>query len=115
MRQKLTDTTYAIALLIALTLVFATLASFTTQAQSNAQQGTSFTLEGKITESAPGKLTVSTEDNIIFHVTYDEKTSIYRKDGSAGSPSDLKVGATIKAAGELSPAGVVEANRIDLE
>lgn len=102
-------------MLWALALAFASWSPSTARAQSNSQQGTSFNLEGKITEHTSGKLTVSTEDNIIFHVTYDQKTSIYRKDGSAGSPEDLKVGATIKAAGELSPAGVVEAHRIDLE
>lgn len=79
------------------------------------QPGTSFNLEGKITEHTAGKLTVSEQDNIVFHVAYDSKTQIYRKDGSAGAPQDLKVGETIKVEGELNPAGLVEARRIDLE
>lgn len=78
-------------------------------------QGTSFNLEGKITEHTAGKLTVSEQDNIVFHVAYDEKTQIHRKDGSAGTPQDLKVGEMIKVEGELNPAGLVEARRIDLE
>ena len=48
-------------------------------------QDSSFTLEGKVTEFVKDKLTVSTEDNIIFHVRVDDKTDIKRDDGSAGS------------------------------
>lgn len=78
-------------------------------------QATSFNLEGKINSLSPGKLTVSTEDNMIFHVTYDEKTEIHRKDGTAGSSKDLAAGEQIKVAGELTPAGVIQARRIDIE
>lgn len=78
-------------------------------------QNTSFNLEGKINSLSAGKLTVSTQENIIFHVTYSDKTEIHRKDGSAGSAKDLAVGEEIKVAGELTPAGVIEARRIDLE
>ncbi|HEX5484254.1 MAG TPA: DUF5666 domain-containing protein [Terriglobia bacterium] len=79
------------------------------------QSDTGFNLEGKITEVTAGKLTVSEQDNIVFHVSYDDKTQIHRKDGSAGTAQDLKVGERIKVEGELNPAGVVEARRIDLE
>jgi hypothetical protein len=78
-------------------------------------QAENFNLEGKITDESAGKLTVNMESNIIMHVTYDAKTGIYRKDGSAGSSKDLKVGATIKVQGELNSSGVLEAHRIDLE
>lgn len=78
-------------------------------------QDTSFNLEGKINSLSPGKLTVSTQQNIIFHVTYDDKTEIHRKDGSVGSAKDLAVGDEIKIAGDLTPAGVIQAHRIDLE
>ena len=78
-------------------------------------QGTSFNLEGKINDLSPGKLTVSSQDNMIFHVTYDDKTEIHRKDGTAGSSKDLAAGEQIKVQGELTPAGVVQARRIDLE
>lgn len=89
----------------------------TAAAPSEFQQGqdTSFNLEGKINSLSTGKLTVSTQENIIFHVTYSDKTEIHRKDGSAGSAKDLAVGEEIKIAGELTPAGVIEAHRIDLE
>lgn len=81
-----------------------------------AQQGsTGFNLEGKITDVSTGKLTVSTQDNIIFHVTYGKQTKIYRKDGSTGTPSDLTVGARIRVSGELSPAGAIRARRINIE
>ncbi|MGH9352469.1 MAG: DUF5666 domain-containing protein [Terriglobia bacterium] len=78
-------------------------------------QNSQFNLEGKITDLSPGKLTVSTEDNIIFHVTYGDKTEIHRKDGTAGSAKDLSEGEKIKVDGMLTPAGVIEAQRIDLE
>jgi hypothetical protein len=79
------------------------------------QQGSNFTLEGKITEQSKGKLTVNMEGNIIMHVSYDAQTGIYRKDGSAGSANDLKVGTTVKVKGQLNASGVLEAQRIDLE
>ncbi|HLI29932.1 MAG TPA: DUF5666 domain-containing protein [Terriglobia bacterium] len=79
------------------------------------QGSTNFGLEGKITRQAPGKLTVSSQDNMIFHVTYNQQTKIYLKDGSAGSAKDLKVGIQIRVDGSLNPQGVVEARRISLE
>jgi hypothetical protein len=84
-------------------------------APAQAQQNSNFNLEGTITDRSPGKLTVNTQGEIIFHVSYNTNTKIYRKNGSAGSPSDLKVNAVIKVQGELDTAGVVEASRIDLE
>lgn len=90
-------------------------AIFAASQASQPAQGSSFTLEGKINDTKPGKLTVSTQDNIIFHVTYDDKTQIHAKDGSAGSAKDLTVGEQIKVQGELTPEGVIKAQRIDLE
>lgn len=78
-------------------------------------QNSQFSLEGKINDLSPGKLTVSTEDNIVFHVTYSDKTEIRRKDGTAGSAKDLAQGEKIQVKGMLNPAGVIEAQRIDLE
>ena len=78
-------------------------------------QNSDFNLEGKITDRTGSKLTVSTQDNIIFHVAFDEKTPIYHKDGSPGAGADLKVGAQIKVEGSLSDSGVITAKRIDLE
>jgi len=102
------------ALVIALGLLMSALA-LAQPARASQQGGASFGLEGKITNQAPGKLTVSSQDNMIFHVSYDQQTKITLKDGSAGSSSDLKVGVQIRVDGSLNPQGVVEARRIDLE
>jgi hypothetical protein len=74
-----------------------------------------FTLEGKVTEQSTGKLTVSTEQNIIFHVTYDDKTEIKRDDGAQASAQDLRVGAQIKVDGELAESGEIKARKIEVE
>ncbi|MGH9406093.1 MAG: DUF5666 domain-containing protein [Terriglobia bacterium] len=78
-------------------------------------QGSKFDLEGKITELSAGKLTVNTEDNIIFQVTYDDKTAVHRKGGTSGSAKDLAAGETIKIEGTLTPAGVIQAQTISIE
>ena len=44
-----------------------------------------FTVEGKITEHTPGKLTLRAEGNMIFHARYDDKTEVKNKDGSPAS------------------------------
>lgn len=85
------------------------------RAAGQQDQNSDFNLEGKITDRTANKLTVSTQDNIIFHVTFDEKTPIYRKDGTQGAGADLKVGTSIKVDGSLSDSGVITAKRIDLE
>jgi Domain of unknown function (DUF5666) len=79
------------------------------------QQAPSFTMEGKITQVGPGKLTVNTEENILFHVRYDDKTEIKRADGSAGSAKDLQVGTWVHVAGELSESGEIIAAKIELQ
>jgi hypothetical protein len=78
-------------------------------------QEMAFTLEGKITQKSSGKLTVSTEQNIIFHVTYDDKTEIKREDGGQASVQDLRVGAQIKVDGELAESGEIKARKIVVE
>ena len=78
-------------------------------------QESNFTLEGKITEKSAGKLTLSTTDNIIFHVRYGDKTEIKRADGSAGSGADLKVGQTVSVVGELAETGEIIAKKIEIE
>lgn len=104
----------ALAVLIGALAVVAAPSGFGLPAQSQGQNS-QFTLEGKITNLSAGKATVSTEDNIIFHVAYDEKTQIHRKDGSAGSAKDLAAGETIKVVGMLTPEGIIEAQQIDIE
>jgi len=74
-----------------------------------------FTLEGKVTEHAEGKLTVSTEENMVFHVRYDEKTEIKLKDGGAGSAKDLKKGLKVRVEGDLAESGEIIAQKIQIE
>jgi hypothetical protein len=78
-------------------------------------QDTNFTLEGKITQRTEGKLTVSTEENIIFHVVYGEKTEIKRKDGGSGTQKDLQKGVKIKVESDLAESGEITARKIELE
>lgn len=74
-----------------------------------------FDLEGKITQQSKGRLTVDTGQGILFHVTYDEKTSIVRADSSAGSEQDLKVGVKVHAVGDLLDSGDIKAARIEIK
>ena len=101
--------------LIAVSLLLLAAQGATPLARPAQQQGTNFGLEGKITQQAPGKLTVSSQDNMIFHVTYDRQTKITRKDGSAASAADLAVGTLIRVDGSLNSQGILEARRIELE
>jgi hypothetical protein len=78
-------------------------------------QESSFTLEGKVTEVVKDKLTVSTQDNIVFHVRVDDKTDIKRDDGSAGSAKDLQPGIRVKVAGDLEESGEIKAQKIEIE
>jgi len=82
---------------------------------SRVPQESSFTLEGKVTEVVKDKLTVSTQDNIIFHVRVDDKTDIKRDDGSAGSAKDLHAGIRVKVAGDLEESGEIKAQKIEIE
>ena len=78
-------------------------------------QESNFTLEGTITEKSPGKLTVSSGENIIFHVLYTDKTEIKKKDGSAGTAQDLHTGLKISVAGDLAESGEITASKIAIE
>ena len=77
-------------------------------------QNPSFDLEGTITRQSPGKLTISSGENIIFHVTYNDKTTILEADGSRGSERDLKVGVQVHIVGELEESGEVQAQKIEI-
>ncbi|MGO8788252.1 MAG: DUF5666 domain-containing protein [Terriglobia bacterium] len=81
----------------------------------SAQDDMNFTLEGKITEKSAGKLTVSSGENMIFHVLYNDKTEIKRKDGSPGTGQDLRTGLTISVAGDLAESGEITAKKIAIE
>jgi len=80
-----------------------------------AQDENNFTLEGKITEKSAGKLTVSTGENMIFHVLYNDKTEIKKKDGSPGTAQDLHTGLRISVAGDLAESGEITAKKIAIE
>ena len=82
---------------------------------STAAPAADFVVDGKITEHSPGRLTISTEANIIFHARYDGETVIKRRDGSAGSPKDLRIGEKIKIEGDLTESGEIIAQKIELE
>jgi hypothetical protein len=77
-------------------------------------QEMNFTLQGKITQHTGERLTVNTEGNIIFRVTYNEQTEITRADGSSGSSQDLRVGKTIHVDGDLQESGEIIAHRIEI-
>ena len=78
-------------------------------------QESDFTLEGKITEKTAGKLTLSSGENIIFHVLYNDKTEIKKKDGSPGTAQDLHIGMKIYVTGNLAESGEITARKIDIE
>ncbi|MBZ5670940.1 MAG: DUF5666 domain-containing protein [Acidobacteriia bacterium] len=84
-------------------------------ATSSSAQDMNFTLEGRISSLTANKLTLSTEENIVFHVQYDEKTEIRKKDGSPGTAKDLRVGLRVGVAGDLTEAGEVIAKRIEIQ
>lgn len=84
-------------------------------AQDNPPQAMGFTLEGKISRVARNKLTLSTEQNMIFHVSYDDKTEIKRKDGSPASAKDLRVGTTVRVDGDLTESGEIVARLIQFQ
>jgi hypothetical protein len=79
------------------------------------QEAMNFTVEGKITRHDPGKLTISSGENIIFRVRYDDKTDIKRSDGNPGTTKELRVGVVVRVEGELTEAGEIIAARIEIQ
>ena len=73
-----------------------------------------FTLEGTVHTLDHNKLTVHTEDNIIFHVNYDDKTEFKDEDGKPAHDTDLKAGLRIRVEGDLAESGEIAAQRITL-
>jgi hypothetical protein len=80
-----------------------------------ADQPMNFTLDGKINSLEHNKLTVHTEENIIFHVSYDDKTEFKSDDGSPASSKDLRIGLKIHVEGDLTESGEIVAHKIVLE
>jgi hypothetical protein len=79
-----------------------------------AGQAMNFTVEGKVNTLAQNKLTLREEGNIIFHVTYDDKTQFKNDDGSPATSKDLRVGLRIRVEGDLAESGEIAAQRIQL-
>ena len=79
-----------------------------------AQEAMDFTVEGKISQHEPGKLTINSEGNIIFHARYDDKTAIQHTDGSPAASKDLQVGVQVRIEGNLPESGEIIARRITL-
>ncbi|HLY60663.1 MAG TPA: DUF5666 domain-containing protein [Terriglobia bacterium] len=82
---------------------------------SSQENASGFTLEGKISKVETGTFTVSTEENIIFHVRYGEKTEIKHPDGSAATSKEFRVGAHVKAEGEFTDSGEIDAKKIEIQ
>ena len=77
-------------------------------------QAMNFTIEGKINTLDHNKLTVHTEENILFHVNYEDKTEFKDEDGKPAQSTDLKVGLRIRVEGDLAESGEIAAARITL-
>jgi Domain of unknown function (DUF5666) len=107
---------FVLAIALGLSFLAARATAQSTPAGSlvSAQDSSSFSLQGKITKLEAGKFAVNTEENILFHVRYDDKTSITRPDGSAGTEKDLKTGAWVKVRGDLEESGEIAATTIKL-
>lgn len=78
-------------------------------------QEMNFTVEGKINRLEQNKFTLNSEENILFHVRYDDKTEIKRQDGNSASAKDLRVGLKVKVDGDLTESGEIVAHRIVIE
>ena len=75
-----------------------------------------FTLEGKITEKSAGKLTVSSGENMIFHVALQRQNGNQEKGRQPWHrPQDLHTGLKISVAGDLAESGEITAKKIAIE
>lgn len=81
---------------------------------SQSSQAMDFTVEGKIETLGQNKFTLSTEENMIFHVRYDNKTEIKGEDGSSATSKDLRAGQEVRVEGALDESGEIAAARIEL-
>jgi len=80
-----------------------------------ADQAMNFTVEGKINTLGQNKLTLNSEGNIIFRVSYNDKTEFKSDDGSPASSKDLRVGLRIRVEGDLTESGEIVAQKIQLQ
>jgi len=79
-----------------------------------AAQATNFTVEGKVNTLDRNKLTLHTEENMLFHVRWDDKTEFKSEDGSPAGSKDLRVGLRIRVEGDLTESGEIVAQKIEL-
>jgi hypothetical protein len=79
-----------------------------------AGQANPFTVEGKVNTLGQNKLTLNSEENMIFHVRYDDKTEFKSEDGSPAGSRDLHVGLRIRVEGDLTESGEIVAQKIEL-
>lgn len=100
---------------LALSLLLGTAHAEPHPGMASQNDASGFTLEGKISKVETGKFTVSTEENIIFHVVYDDKTEIKHPDGSAAASKEFRVGAHVKAEGEFTESGEIAAKTIEIQ
>ena len=77
-------------------------------------QAMNFTVEGKIDTLGENKFTLSTEENMIFHVRYDNRTEFKGEDGSPATSKDLRAGREVRVEGDLAESGEIAALRIEL-
>lgn len=105
--------------LVAGSLVSLGFASFTARliAQGNnpPPQNISFTVTGKITDCSPGKITVSSGQDMLFDVQYNSSTAIQHQDGTSANGSELKVGEHVRVVGLLTEAGDIIAKKIVIQ
>ena len=80
----------------------------------SAAQATNFTVEGKINTLDQNKLTLHTEENMLFHVRWDDKTEFKSEDGGPAAGKDLRVGLRIRVEGDLTESGEIVAQKIEL-
>lgn len=78
-------------------------------------QPMNFTLQGTITKLETETFIVSTEENIIFHVRHNDKTSIEHADGTPASAKDLRVGTKVRVEGDLTESGEIVAKKIEIQ
>jgi len=78
-------------------------------------QEMNFTVEGKINRLGQNTFTLNSEENMVFHVRYDDKTEIKRQDGNSASAKDLRVGLKVKVDGDLTESGEIAAHRVVIE
>jgi Domain of unknown function (DUF5666) len=101
--------------IVALTAAWLGALTYAAPQRLAAAQADTFDLAGAISQKSRGKLTVNSGEGILFHVVYDEKTTIVAADGKPGTEDELKVGVRVHVLGDFDDAGEVKARRIEIQ